>query len=150
MRWINSTYWKEESHETHHFFGDRRYMLTGLVAAITPDEQAASIAGGKLPPGYRDWRLISVAREEGELDDIRAVLGNDKKSDRCLSPREVSSVPRRHHHRPHRLELRGIGRKQDLRQETVVCSRAPQKRRSVHGQGLHQIRFNRRLGVLSI
>jgi len=30
-----------------------------------------------LPPGYRDWRLISVAREEGELDDIRAVLGND-------------------------------------------------------------------------
>ena len=27
--------------------------------------------------GYRDWRLISVAREEGALDDIRAVLGND-------------------------------------------------------------------------
>jgi cytochrome c553 len=31
----------------------------------------------QIPPGYRDWRLISVAREEGELDDIRAVLGND-------------------------------------------------------------------------
>jgi len=29
------------------------------------------------PPGYRDWRLISVAREEGTLDDIRAILGND-------------------------------------------------------------------------
>ncbi|HJU56382.1 MAG TPA: cytochrome P460 family protein [Pyrinomonadaceae bacterium] len=29
------------------------------------------------PPGYRDWRLISVAREEGDLDDIRAILGND-------------------------------------------------------------------------
>jgi Cytochrome P460 len=41
------------------------------------DEAADSIAAGKLPSGYRDWRLISVARETGELDDIRAVLGND-------------------------------------------------------------------------
>ena len=32
----------------------------------------------KIPSGYRDWRLISVAREEGTLDDIRAILGNDK------------------------------------------------------------------------
>lgn len=30
-----------------------------------------------IPAGYRDWRLISLAREEGKLDDIRAVLGND-------------------------------------------------------------------------
>jgi hypothetical protein len=30
-----------------------------------------------IPPGYRDWKLISVAREEGDLDDIRAILGND-------------------------------------------------------------------------
>ena len=54
------------------------------VAAADPstprpsDEAAAeAIAEGKLPAGYRDWRLISVAREEGDLDDIRAVLGND-------------------------------------------------------------------------
>src|SRR3984957_12333056 len=31
----------------------------------------------QLPEGYRDWRLISVAHEEGNLNDIRAVLGND-------------------------------------------------------------------------
>jgi hypothetical protein len=31
----------------------------------------------EMPEGYRDWRLISVAREEGKLDDIRAILGND-------------------------------------------------------------------------
>ena len=31
----------------------------------------------EIPPGYRDWRLISVAREEGNLNDIRAILGND-------------------------------------------------------------------------
>lgn len=30
-----------------------------------------------IPPGYRDWRLISVAQERGSLNDIRAILGND-------------------------------------------------------------------------
>lgn len=38
---------------------------------------AAPIYGIELPPGYRDWRLISVAREAGALDDIRGILGND-------------------------------------------------------------------------
>ena len=56
--------------------------LVSVVAAQAPtsqpaDEAAAAIAGDRLPPGYRDWRLISVAREEGDLDDIRAILGND-------------------------------------------------------------------------
>ncbi len=56
--------------------------LVSLTAARaltpdTPDDSAASIATGTLPPEYRDWRLISVAREEGDLDDIRAILGND-------------------------------------------------------------------------
>jgi Cytochrome P460 len=31
----------------------------------------------KLPAGYRDWKLVSVAHEEGSLNDLRAVLGND-------------------------------------------------------------------------
>ncbi len=39
--------------------------------------EAAPIFGVRLPPGYRDWRLITVAREEGKLDDFRAILGND-------------------------------------------------------------------------
>lgn len=34
-----------------------------------------------LPAGYRDWRLISVAHEAGSLNDLRAVLGNDKAID---------------------------------------------------------------------
>jgi hypothetical protein len=51
--------------------------LAGAIAAIAPDEATTSIEAGKLPAGYRDWRLISVAREEGELDDVRAILGND-------------------------------------------------------------------------
>ena len=55
-------------------------ICAGAAQAPTPrpaEEAAAAIAGGKLPPGYRDWRLISVAREEGALDDVRAILGND-------------------------------------------------------------------------
>lgn len=39
--------------------------------------EGAPIFGGKIPPGYRDWRLISVAHEEGDLNDLRAILGND-------------------------------------------------------------------------
>src|SRR5277367_5392088 len=41
------------------------------------DEEAAPIFGIKIPSGYRDWRLISVAHEEGNLNDLRALLGND-------------------------------------------------------------------------
>ena len=41
------------------------------------DEEAVPVFGIKIYPGYRDWRLISVAHEEGSLNDLRAVLGND-------------------------------------------------------------------------
>jgi hypothetical protein len=41
------------------------------------DGEAAPIFGLRIPPGYRDWTLISVAHEAGNLDDLRAILGND-------------------------------------------------------------------------
>jgi Cytochrome P460 len=40
-------------------------------------DEGAPIFVTEIPPGYRDWRLISVAQEAGELNDIRAILGND-------------------------------------------------------------------------
>ena len=40
-------------------------------------QEVAPIFVTKIPPGYRDWRVVSVAHEAGELNDIRAVLGND-------------------------------------------------------------------------
>jgi hypothetical protein len=49
---------------------------TGLQSGHANDE-AEPIFGIKIPPGYRDWRLISVAHEAGNLNDLRAVLGND-------------------------------------------------------------------------
>jgi hypothetical protein len=39
--------------------------------------KAAPLFGIAIPAGYRDWKLISVAHEEGNLNDIRAILGND-------------------------------------------------------------------------
>jgi hypothetical protein len=56
--------------------------LAGVVAYMAPasgqaDGEAAPIFGIKIPPGYRDWRLISVAHEQGNLNDLRAILGND-------------------------------------------------------------------------
>src|SRR5712672_3041752 len=56
--------------------------LAGAAAYIAPasgqaDGEAAPIFGIKIPSGYRDWRLISVAHEEGKLNDLRAILGND-------------------------------------------------------------------------
>jgi hypothetical protein len=56
--------------------------VAGVVASSSPasrhtDEEAAPIFGIKIPPGYRDWKLISVAHEEGNLNDLRALLGND-------------------------------------------------------------------------
>ena len=39
--------------------------------------EAAPIFVNEIPPGYRDWRLISVAHEEGNLNSFAAVLGND-------------------------------------------------------------------------
>jgi hypothetical protein len=56
--------------------------LTGAVVYIAhapghAEAEASPIFGIKIPAGYRDWRLISVAHEEGNLNDLRALLGND-------------------------------------------------------------------------
>src|ERR1700737_5639776 len=57
--------------------------LAGVVSYLAAasehaDGAAAPIFGIKIYPGYRDWKLISVAHEAGNLNDIRAILGNDK------------------------------------------------------------------------
>ena len=57
-------------------------VLAGVVAYMAPafgqaDGEAVPIFGLKIPAGYRDWRLISVAHEAGNLNDLRAILGND-------------------------------------------------------------------------
>ena len=56
--------------------------LAGVVAFSAPAsrhtrQEATPIFVTKIPPGYRDWKVVSVAHEAGDLNDIRAVLGND-------------------------------------------------------------------------
>jgi hypothetical protein len=56
--------------------------LAGVLVYIAhasgqADGEADPIFGITIPAGYRDWRLISVAHEEGNLNDLRALLGND-------------------------------------------------------------------------
>ena len=48
-----------------------------LFAARRANHEASPIFGVKIPPGYRDWRVISVAHEAGNNNDLRAILGND-------------------------------------------------------------------------
>jgi len=47
------------------------------VAVSRADQEAAQTYVKEIPSGYRDWRLISVAHEEGDLHSFAAVLGND-------------------------------------------------------------------------
>jgi hypothetical protein len=56
--------------------------LAGVAAFMVPasgraNDEAVPIFGIKIPLGYRDWRLISVAHEEGNLHSFAAILGND-------------------------------------------------------------------------
>jgi hypothetical protein len=57
-------------------------ILAGIIAFTAPAslhaaDSAAPIFVTTIPPGYRDWRLISVSHEAGSLNSIGAVLGND-------------------------------------------------------------------------
>ena len=57
-------------------------IVVGVVAFMSPAsphaaQEAAPIFVTEIPPGYRDWRLISVAHEEGNLNSLGAILGND-------------------------------------------------------------------------
>jgi Cytochrome P460 len=57
-------------------------VLAGAVAFRAPvsgfaNDDVAPVYVTKIPLGFRDWRLISVAHEEGNLHSFAAMLGND-------------------------------------------------------------------------
>jgi hypothetical protein len=54
----------------------------GFAACIVPalvsaDNDAAPVFVTQIPPGYRDWRFVSVSHEAANFNSIGAVLGND-------------------------------------------------------------------------
>jgi Cytochrome P460 len=50
------------------------YLVTASGQA---EESSAPVYLTELPSGYRDWKMISVAHEEGDLHSFAIVLGND-------------------------------------------------------------------------
>ena len=60
-------------------------LLMGAICAIAlitvtasrAYEEASPTYVKEIPSGCRDWRLISVAHEEGDLHSFAAILGND-------------------------------------------------------------------------
>jgi Cytochrome P460 len=55
---------------------------TAVVAStlLTPgraSDEGSPIFGVSIPNGYRDWELIAPSQETGDLDELRAILGND-------------------------------------------------------------------------
>jgi hypothetical protein len=56
--------------------------VAAIVASMTPASgqaggQAAPVFVTTIPPGFRDWTVISVAHEAGDLNSLGAKLGND-------------------------------------------------------------------------
>src|SRR5271170_6178915 len=51
-------------------------MASMLLTTGRADNETSPVFVTKIPPGYRDWRLISVAHEAGDYNDLRAMLGN--------------------------------------------------------------------------
>ena len=57
-------------------------VLAGAVnfkagASRSGDGEVTPIFVTKIPEGYREWRFISVAHEEGNLNSFASILGND-------------------------------------------------------------------------
>ncbi len=64
------------------FFLLAAVTTAGIAALLIPvavhaGGEVCPIYGIAIPDGFRDWKLVSVAHEEGNLNDIRAILGND-------------------------------------------------------------------------
>ena len=53
--------------------------VVGFTATASRNaaKEDAPVFVTEIPSGYRDWKLVSVAHEEGNLNDIRAILGNE-------------------------------------------------------------------------
>ena len=52
-------------------------VLTVTTSRYVSAQEPTPVFVKKIPPRYRDWKVVSVAHEAGDLNDIRAVLGND-------------------------------------------------------------------------
>ncbi|KQW28453.1 MULTISPECIES: cytochrome P460 family protein [Pseudomonas] len=61
----------------------------GIAQGGAGSGDASPIYGVKLPEGYRQWQLIAPAQEAEPLNELRAVLGND----RAIKAYQNSTLP---------------------------------------------------------
>jgi hypothetical protein len=52
-------------------------VLTARASRHSATQEAAPIFVTQISDGYREWRFISVAHEEGNLNSFASILGND-------------------------------------------------------------------------
>ena len=52
-------------------------VIVASIVAGHADQQPAPIFVKEIPTGYRDWKVVTASHEADDLNDIRAVLGND-------------------------------------------------------------------------
>jgi hypothetical protein len=99
--------------------------LVVLVAFTAPAprhaaaQQAAAIFITEIPAGYRDWRLISVAHEEGDFHSFAAVLGNDVaitsyREGKLLFPDGTTIAALHYRHVPSEENNKAFGRDQSF------------------------------------
>ena len=101
----------------------------------------------KIPSGYSDWRLISVAHEEGNLHSLGAILGNDLaikayREGQLPFPDGTIIAALHWRHVPSEENNKIFGRSQSF-------VAGPAHERSVYGEGLNEICLHGRLGVRS-
>jgi hypothetical protein len=125
--------------------------MTGVAAQMSPapgnaDAPAAPYLTQK-PAGYRDWKWIASAHEEGKLNSLGAVLGNAV----AVKAFRAGTIPfpdgtiiaAVHYKAVHSAENDKI-----FGQPQSIVPGAPHQR-SVHGQGLKKVRRDGRLGLRS-
>ena len=116
----------------------------------TMAQEAAPIFVTKIPPGYRDWKVVSVAHEEGDLNDIRAILGNDV----AINAYRAGKLPFPEGAIVGRIAWSYVPSEENNktfgRPQSFVAWRPHGFLPPVHGQGLKEVRRDRRLGLLVI
>jgi Cytochrome P460 len=122
-------------------------VFTATTSRRARAQEAAPIFVTKILAGYRDWKLVSVAHEEGDLNDIRAILGNDiaikAYRDGKLPFPEGAIVGRiAWSYVSSEENNKAFGRAQSFVASGFLLS--------VYGQGLKEVRRHRRLGILVI
>jgi len=124
--------------------------LAGVVAVTAPasNQEGAPIFVTNIPPGYRDWRLISVAHEEGNFHSFSAVLGNDLaiqayREGKVPFPDGAIIAALHYRHVPSEENNKVFGQAQSF------VARHPNEH-SVYGQGHKKVHRNGRLGFRSL